>query len=145
MREAYQRIAPEPTQALYALSRSIQEGPLPGTLRELLSVRVSQINGCAHCVDVHWQKALQEGVSQRKLRLLPAFREAGVYTAGELTALELAEAVTLLGDKGVSEELWRRVRDSFPDEVVRLHLLYQVILMNSWNRLSVALNLLPPK
>lgn len=144
MREAYDRIAPEPTEALYSLSRSIMKGPLPAPLRELVAVQVSQINRCAHCIEVHWKKAVKAGVEERKLRLLPAFREAGAYNEGELVALELAEAVTLLAGEGVPAELWERLRSAFPDESVRMHLLYQIILMNSWNRLSLALALEPP-
>jgi alkylhydroperoxidase family enzyme len=93
---------------------------------------------------VHWQKALKLGVPEQKLRLLPAFREAGVYAETELTALELGEAVTLLSQAGVSQELWDQVELAFPSEELRLHLLYQIILMNGWNRLSVALALAPP-
>lgn len=144
MREAYARLAPEPTEALYSLSRSIMKGPLPAALRELLAVQVSQINRCAHCIEVHWKKALKAGVQEQKLRLLPAYREAAAYTEEELVALELAETVTLLSREGVPAALWERVRFAFPDEGVRLHLLYQIILMNSWNRLSVALALDPP-
>ncbi len=144
MRLDYTTHAQEATESLFDLSRIIHRGPLSAELRELLAVQVSQLNRCAHCIEVHWQKALKLGVSEQKLRLLSAFREAGVYGETELTALELGEAVTLLSQAGVSQELWDQVELAFPSEELRLHLLYQIILMNSWNRLSVALALAPP-
>jgi AhpD family alkylhydroperoxidase len=145
MRIDYTRVAPEATKPLYALSREIEKGPLGSHLRELLSVQVSQINRCAHCIEVHWKEALEAGVPEAKLRLLPAFREAGVYEEEEMIALELAEAVTLLSRDGVPDALWRRVEQAFSSEDARMHLLYQIILMNSWNRVSVTLKLEPPK
>lgn len=144
MREAYQSLAPRETAALYELSKAIADGSLDAGLRELVAVAVSQLNRCAHCIEVHWKKALSSGVAERKLRLLSAFRETAIYEERERVALELAEQVTLLSRQGVSEELWERVRQSFSREEERMQLLYQIILMNSWNRLSVTLALDPP-
>jgi len=148
MKLDYQELAPEATKSLYALSRAVASGPLNDGLRELIAVYVSILNRCAHCIAVHWKKAQRAGVPETKLRLLPAFGESGGFTEAERAALAFAERLTRLEQrssrsKTVPQDIWADLESLFDRETI-VALMYQVILMNAWNRLSIALEIEPP-
>lgn len=162
MRLDYQNLAPEATKALFAVGAAVTRSGLDAGIRELVSVRVSQINGCAHCVDIHWRKALDAGVSDSKLRLASVHEECDCFSAAERAALRLAEAMTRLeaarantvatraagmdaaGVHGVVDaRLWDELGAHFDPETLT-HLVYQICVINAWNRLSRTLQLRPP-
>lgn len=126
-------------QPLFALSKQIRAGSLEPRLRELVQMRVSQINGCAYCMDMHAKDARAAGESEQRLYVLPAWREAPFYSARERAALAWAEALTRLParDQSVPDELYQQARAQFDEkELVELTLL--VTLINTWNRLNIA-------
>jgi AhpD family alkylhydroperoxidase len=146
MRIDYQNVTPVPTRHLFSISAAIAAAPLAATTRELVAVRISQLNGCAHCIAIHWEKALGAGVTEFALRLLPAFEETegeSVYTPEERTALRLATALTGAPQAGIGDELWDEALDRLGEETL-MWLIQHIMLMNSWNRLSVVLRLTPP-
>ncbi|MEV8087477.1 carboxymuconolactone decarboxylase family protein [Streptomyces nigra] len=121
-----------------AVGRELKESPLPATTQELVALRVSQINGCAVCIDMHTKDAAAAGESQVRLHLVAAWREATVFTEAERAALELAEQGTRVADAatGVSDEVWARAAKHYDeDQLAALVLL--ISFMNTANRLNI--------
>ncbi|MEU1253385.1 carboxymuconolactone decarboxylase family protein [Streptomyces chartreusis] len=121
-----------------AAGRVVKESALPAATQELVSLRVSQINGCAVCVDMHTKEAAAAGESAVRLHLVAAWREATVYTEAERAALELAEAGTRVADGagGVSDAVWERAARHYDEEQLGT-LLLLISFMNLANRLNV--------
>ncbi|PRH79300.1 alkylhydroperoxidase [Streptomyces solincola] len=116
----------------------IHDSPLPAATQELVALRVSQINGCAVCVDMHTKEAAAAGESAVRLHLVAAWREATVFTEAERAALEFAEQGTRVADAGagVSDEVWERAARHYDTEqLTALTLL--VSFMGLVNRLNV--------
>jgi AhpD family alkylhydroperoxidase len=143
MRLDFAEIAGDATKALEQLSASVQRSPLDRGLRELVAVYVSIINNCAHCIEMHWKKAVVVKVPEDKLRLLPAYAESGRFSEAELVSLDLADELTRLEPGAVDDELWQRALDQLGDEKTLMYLVYDIILMNAWNRLSNAVRIKP--
>lgn len=110
---------------------------IPIGLRALIELRVSQINGCAYCVDTHVAEARAAGESQRRLDNLVTWPEAPFFDAAEKAALAWAEAVTLITKTGAPEGLLDALRPHYSDvEIVDLTLI--IAQMNAWNRLAIS-------
>lgn len=146
MRLDYETLTPDANRHLFAISKAIGKSPLDPQLRELTAVLISQLNGCGHCIAVHWQKALQAGVPEQRLRLLSAAEEVGtdIYPTAALVALRLARKLTVEPQHGVPDDLWDSAATVFGKETLAW-LIQHVMLMNSWNRLSIALRIAPPE
>jgi AhpD family alkylhydroperoxidase len=138
-RLAVGRAAPAPYRALDAFDRSIDLDP---RLRELVRIRVSQLNGCAYCLDQHVRDALAAGEGERRLATLAAWRESVFFTARERAALALAEQITLIGQGGVSDDVWDEAA-SVLSEVELAQLLLAVVAINAWNRVAIATHMVP--
>lgn len=123
---------------LMSAGRAIKELPLPAATQELLALRVSQVNGCAVCVDMHTKEAAAAGESATRLHLVAAWREATVFTEAERAALELAEEGTRVADAagGVGDEVWARAARHYDQEQLKALVLF-VSFMNMVNRLNV--------
>ena len=132
-------IASKQYAAVFRLSSSVD---LDVALRELVDVRVSQINGCAFCLDMHWKDARDHGESEERLYMLGAWRESGLYSARERAALELSEAITLIGEGHVPDEVWERARAEF-DEYALGQLVFAVATINTWNRILITARVEP--
>lgn len=129
--------APQAYKALYGLGSYLAKSPLERNLLHLIYFRVSQINGCAFCLDMHSKDLRAEGETEQRLYMIAAWREATVYSDRERAALAWAEAVTKLGDEGVSEEVYNRALEEFSEaELVDLTL--AVVTINSYNRINIA-------
>jgi AhpD family alkylhydroperoxidase len=118
----------------------LEQSSLPRTLQEIVSLRCSQINGCAWCVDLHTKEAAEAGETAVRLHQVAAWRESAVFTDAERAALALAEEGTRLADAhhGVSDETWAGVRKHY-DEDETVALVCLVGLVNAANRLGVVL------
>ncbi|WP_250399513.1 carboxymuconolactone decarboxylase family protein [Streptomyces cellostaticus] len=123
---------------LMSAGRVLKESPLPAATQELVALRVSQINGCAACVDMHTKEAAAAGESPVRLNLVAAWREATVFTGAERAALELAERATRIADGagGVGDEVWARVTRHYDEEQLTA-LAVLISFMNTANRLNV--------
>jgi AhpD family alkylhydroperoxidase len=135
------KLDPAAYRALTALSATVRESAadagLERTLVELVNIRVSQINGCAFCLDLHVRAALRDGESVQRLAVLPAWRDASLlFTEREQAALAVAEAATLLPDGG-----WRKAEAERASDVLTTAELSAVnwvaITMNAFNRVSI--------
>jgi len=105
---------------------------------ELMALRISQINGCAVCVDMHTKDAVERGETAVRLNLVAAWREATVFTEAERAALELAEEGTRIADahRGVSDEVWTNAAKHYNEEQLAA-LIATIATMNTWNRLNI--------
>ncbi|TMU98831.1 carboxymuconolactone decarboxylase family protein [Streptomyces sp. DASNCL29] len=121
-----------------AAGKAVKDSPLPPATQELVALRVSQINGCAVCLDMHTKEAAAAGETAVRLHLVAAWREATVFTDAERAALELAEAGTRIADAagGVSDEVWANAAKHYDEEQLTA-LVILVSFMNMVNRLNV--------
>jgi AhpD family alkylhydroperoxidase len=133
----YAKAAPGALQAMLRLEEYVQHCGLELSLIRLVQTRASQINGCAYCLDMHTKDARAEGESEQRLYLLSGWREAPFYSERERAALEWTEALTLIADDHVPDEVYERVRPHFTDEEL-VNLTLAITIINSWNRLNVA-------
>lgn len=133
----YKNASPKGFAAMLALELHARASGLEHGLLELVKTRVSQLNGCAFCLDMHTKDARAAGESEQRLYLLPAWREAPCYTERERAALAWAEAVTLLKDQQVPDEVYEQARRQF-DEKALVDLTLAIVAINGWNRLSVS-------
>lgn len=131
---------PTPWKALNALTLAVRKATddagLPRAVVELASVRISQINGCAYCLDLHGRLAVEAGVPERKLHVLPAWREAGLFTVLERAALDIAEAVTLLPDDEERLATLAKARAELGDARFSA-MSWAAVTMNAFNRVSI--------
>ncbi|AMM34401.1 Alkylhydroperoxidase AhpD family core domain protein [Sinomonas atrocyanea] len=119
-----------------AVRKATDDAGLPRAVVELASVRISQINGCAYCLDLHGRLAVEAGVPERKLHVLPAWREAGLFTVLERAALDVAEAVTLLPDDEERLNTLAKARAELGDARFSA-LAWAAVTMNAFNRVSI--------
>ena len=121
-----------------SVGKALKESPLPTTTQELVALRVSQINGCAVCIDMHTKDATAAGETPVRLNLVAAWREATVFTGAERAALRLAEQGTRVADAagGVSDEVWAAAAEHYqPEQLTALVML--ISFMNMVNRLNI--------
>ncbi|MGQ0838215.1 carboxymuconolactone decarboxylase family protein [Actinokineospora sp.] len=139
--------APELYQKLVELHVAVEAqaiaAGLDKSLIELVRVRASQLNGCAFCVDLHAAAAGQLGESARKLHALAVWRQSGFFTVRERAALDLAEAMTLLAETHVPDEVYARAAAEFADAELA-QLVWTLTVINAFNRLAVTSRLTPP-
>lgn len=124
-------------QAMMKLGEYVHNCGLEQSLLRLIETRASQINGCAYCLDMHTQDARADGETEQRLYVLPAWREAPFYSERERAALEWTEAVTLVANDHVPDEVYERVHPHFTDEEL-VNLTLAVSTINAWNRLNIA-------
>ena len=133
----YNKVSPQVLRALFGLNAPIESSGLEPALLELVKMRASQINGCAYCLDMHTKDARAAGETEQRLYLLDAWREAPLYTERERAALAWTEAVTLVTDGHVPDDVYDEVSNHFTeDELVALTL--AIVAVNGWNRLNIA-------
>jgi AhpD family alkylhydroperoxidase len=123
---------------LMSAGKVIKDSPLPAATQELVALRVSQINSCAVCIDMHTKEAAAAGEASVRLNLVAAWREATVFTEAERAALELAEQGTRIADAagGVTDEVWAYAAKHYDEEQLTA-LVVLVSFMNMVNRLNV--------
>jgi len=134
--------APAGMKALRDVEAYLHQSGLDAKLIELVKMRASQINGCAYCLDMHSKAARAAGETEQRLYLLDAWRESPFYSARERAALAWTEAVTLVADGHVPDDVYAQARECFDEtEIVKLTL--AVIVINGWNRLSISFRAVP--
>ena len=131
------RLAPEGYKAMRRLETYLAGCGLDPILMHLVKLRASQVNGCAFCIDMHWKDLRAEGETEQRLYGLDAWRESPYYTDRERAALAWTEAVTLVTQGHVSDEVYEAVRGHF-DEKELSDLTLVISTINAWNRLEIA-------
>lgn len=128
--------------AMLQLSAAAYKSSLESDLGHLVSLRASQLNGCAFCLSMHVRDLRNEGWREDKIAVLPAWREVDWYTPREKAALAWTEALTKIDAHGVSDEEYASARAEFSEQELA-ELTLKVIVINGWNRINVAFHMTP--
>ena len=138
----YYQLSPALINGLSAIGTQLKSLFPDAKLKVLVELRVSQINGCAYCMDMHANEARHLGENQQRLDCLPAWREVPFFDAREKAALAWAESVTLVAQTHIPDDVYADVSQHFsPEEVVQLTI--AVGLINTWNRISIGFRNIP--
>jgi AhpD family alkylhydroperoxidase len=138
----WMKLAPEVFKAMIRLDTAAKQGLEPG-LVDLVKIRASQINHCAFCLDMHSKDALAAGETTARVLQLSAWTESKhFYTAREIAAIELTEAITVLTDGFVPDEVYARATAEF-DETELAHLIAVITTINAFNRFGVSTRMVP--
>lgn len=138
----YQQVAPDAVRAMMGLEEYVASSGVEESLVHLVKMRVSQMNGCAYCIDMHSKEARADDETEQRLYALDAWREAPFYTDRERAALAWAEAVTNVGESRVTDVVYETACEHFDkEELVALNMV--VIAINGWNRLAVPFRTVP--
>jgi AhpD family alkylhydroperoxidase len=138
----YGKAAPGVLKAMWGIEQYVKKSGLEPSLLELVKMRASQINGCAFCLDMHSKDARAQGESEQRLYLLNAWRESPFYTDRERAALEWTEAVTLIANDHVPDDVYECGRRQFGEEEL-VDLTMAVVAINGWNRLAISFRAVP--
>lgn len=138
-----QKVSPAAYHAMLGLETFVRKSSnMEGSLIELVKMRASQINGCAYCIDMHSKDARAAGESEQRLYALNAWRETPFFTDRERAALAWTEAVTLVHQGHVPDEVYEEARAQFSEEEL-VNLTMAVVTINGWNRLAIAFRAVP--
>jgi AhpD family alkylhydroperoxidase len=138
MRLDYNRIAPAGSKALGGVYGYVLQSKLPSSLINLVYLRVSQINNCAYCLDMHTRELLKNGQKIEKLTLVQAWAEAGtLFDERERAALAWAETVTRVAETGVPNDAYKAARAVFAEREL-VDLTIAISLMNAYNRMAIS-------
>jgi len=143
-RISYIKTAPEAIKAFLGGAGYLESSSIEPKLRYLVQLRVSQINGCAYCVDLHTNQLRREGETQQRIDCLVVWREVPFYDERERAALEWAEVVTLIKDTHAPDSAYETVSAHFPEKEL-VDLTFVIADMNLWNRIAISFRRLPGK
>ena len=135
-------VTPGVIHAMLGLERQVRKGGLDARLIDLVRMRASQINGCAYCLDMHSKDARAAGETEQRLYGLDAWRDTPYYSERERAALEWTEALTLVSETHVPDDVYERVRENFSEDEL-VHLSLAIVAINGWNRLNIAARTVP--
>jgi AhpD family alkylhydroperoxidase len=134
------RELPETYRAMKALSSTL--GEVDQTLHDLITIRVSQMNGCAYCIDMHTKDARVSGETEQRIYALNAWRETPFFTPRERVALSLAESMTNLNDGHVPDGVYAEAAGHF-DAAELSRLIWWIAIINLWNRIAITTRAVP--
>ena len=133
----YWTVAPEAVKLMMSLNAYVEKSSIEASLRRLINLRVSQINGCAYCVDLHSHEAVRDGEKGQRLHCLTVWHETDLFTPRERAALAYAESVTRVSDTHVPDEDYNEVAQHF-NELELVDLTLMIATMNAWNRMAIS-------
>lgn len=135
-------VAPNALKAMVGLEVYLAQSSISRTIRELIKIRASQINGCAFCINMHTQEAIKNGETNQRIFLLTAWREAGdVFTEEEKLVLAMTEEITLIHQSGLSDETYTNALRFFSEAQIA-DIITSVVTINVWNRVVLSTHLL---
>jgi AhpD family alkylhydroperoxidase len=138
----YPKLSPGGYQAMFSLEKYLGQCGLEENLLLLIKLRVSQINGCAFCLDMHWKDLRAIGENEQRLYSLDAWRECPYYTDRERAALAWAEALTLITQGHASDDVYEEARAHFSEKELS-DLTFAIVAINGWNRISISARTVP--
>lgn len=138
LRIKYEEIASDNIKLMYEMEKLLKKNTIDNKLQELIKIRVSQINGCAFCLNMHTTDARKRGIDEKKIYLLNAWEDTNIFSESEKLAIELAEHVTLISTHKVPDDLYNRVRKEY-NEKEYTDLIFTINQINTWNRISISM------
>jgi AhpD family alkylhydroperoxidase len=142
MRVEYTKQSPALYRKYLEMSLATKAGSLEKGLLHLVDLRISQMNGCGFCVDMHAKQAKIDGERELRLYHLPIWRESPLFSERERAALQWAEVLTHLPSHGVPDEVYCKVREQLSEQEIS-DLTFAIIAINGWNRVSIAFQAVP--
>ena len=134
----YEKVRPDNIKVMFEMEKLLANNTIDKELQELIKIRVSQINGCAFCLNMHTDDARKIGVDEKRIDLLNAWDDTDIYSDKEKAALELAESVTLISDRKVPDTIYDKVRTYYSEEEYT-DLIFIIGQINTWNRISISM------
>lgn len=135
------KTAPQAYKAMMGLEMYLANVEISKTLKELIKIRASQINNCAYCIDMHTKDALKNGETNQRIFLLSAWKEAkSFYTEEEQAVLVMTEEITMISQKGLSEEAYENASKFFSETQIA-EIIMTIVTINAWNRIAVSTHL----
>jgi len=128
-------VEPSAYEVMFGFEKYLAKSNLNASLKELIKIRVSQINGCAFCINLHTKDARKMGETEQRIYALNAWRETSFFSETEMAVLALAEEMTFI-NKGVSEQTYANVA-RLMDEVTLSQTIMAIITINAWNRIAI--------
>ncbi|MBB5399243.1 AhpD family alkylhydroperoxidase [Paraburkholderia atlantica] len=138
----YQQQSPELFKKFVEFSLVLKKSAIEETIRHLVDIRASQLNGCSFCVDMHVKEATIHDERPLRLHHVAVWRESNLFTPRERAALAWTEALTQISPLGVSDEIYDRVRTQFSEKELS-DLTFQVMSINAWNRVNIGFRIPP--
>jgi AhpD family alkylhydroperoxidase len=138
----YIKQAPNLFKKFVEFNNLIHESSIEESIRDLVAIRASQINGCGFCLDMHVKQATLHGERPLRLHHLAAWRESTLFSPRERAALAWTEALTKLSREGVPDEVYERVRTQLSEKELT-DLTYEIMAINAWNRVNIAFKVVP--
>ena len=131
----------EAYKAMFGLEAYLAKTEVSRTLKELIKIRASQINNCAYCINMHTKDAIKYGESVERIFLISAWREATkFFTEEEQVVLSMTEEITLIHQKGLSEETYQKALNVFTEKQLA-QIIMMIVTINAWNRIAVSTHL----
>ncbi len=132
---------PQALRAMMALETYLSQTSVAATVKDLIKIRASQINGCAYCIDLHTKAALKNGETDQRIFLLNAWKETnGIFGVEEKAALAITEEVTLIYKNGLTDETYEKALAHFSENQVA-QIVMVVVTINAWNRIALSSHL----
>ncbi|TAN19466.1 MAG: carboxymuconolactone decarboxylase family protein [Chitinophagaceae bacterium] len=130
------QVDPDAYKAMSGLESYVRNTGIDKKLYELIKIRASQINGCAHCLSMHTRDARKSGETELRIYMLDAWRETDLYSEKEKAALALTEAMTMISVHGVPDEVFKEVAKQFSEKELAA-VMMAVVVINGWNRIAI--------
>ncbi|MCY1569057.1 carboxymuconolactone decarboxylase family protein [Staphylococcus pettenkoferi] len=134
----YEKVRPDNIKVMFEMEKLLANNTIDKELQELIKIRVSQINGCAFCLNMHTDDTRKIGIDEKRIYLLNAWDDTDIYNDKEKAALELAESVTLISERKVPDTLYDKVRAYYSEEEYT-DLIFIIGQINTWNRISISM------
>ena len=138
----YQKQSPELFKKFVEFSLALKHSAIEESIRDLVEIRASQINGCAFCLDMHVKEATIHGERPLRLHHVATWRESTLFSPRERAALAWTEALTQIPAQGVPDDVYERVRMQLSEKELS-DLTFQVMSINAWNRVNVGFRIVP--
>ncbi|HEX2535970.1 MAG TPA: carboxymuconolactone decarboxylase family protein [Chitinophagaceae bacterium] len=132
-----EQVQPKAYGSMFGLEQYLRQSRLTTTHNELIKIRASQLNGCAFCLDLHTADALKNGESARRIFLLHAWKESGLFSEEEGVILAMTEEITLIHRQGLSDETYRKAEGLFTPEYLA-QVIMAIVTINAWNRIAIS-------
>ncbi|WP_109098049.1 carboxymuconolactone decarboxylase family protein [Aquimarina sp. AU58] len=123
--------------AMYTLGNYVRQSQLSDIHKELINIRVSQLNGCAFCINMHTKDALENGEAQQRIFLLDAWQETDIFTEEEKVILQITEEVTMIHNNGLTTKTYQKAIENFDEKYVS-QIIMAIININAWNRIAIS-------
>jgi AhpD family alkylhydroperoxidase len=137
-----EKIQPKAYEAMFGLEKYLSQSKIEHALKDLIKIRVSQINGCAYCIDLHTKDARKQGETEQRIYGLNAWRETPFYNETERAVLALAEEITHISVHGVSDEIYNKALEQLGEETLAQAIM-AIIAINAWNRIGISTHMQP--